>query len=416
MDIFTIFISIFLVYLIVDLALAYLNLKFLENNRAEVPSYFTSYIDLDTYLKSVEYTRVRGRFGIITILYSALVTLIIIASGFLGTFDQQIKIFHLDIRLHGIAYILLISILFSLLEAPFDIYRTFVIEERFGFNKTTFKVWVIDLIKGYLLQILILTPILWATFWFIQASGTYWWIYAFIFMATVQLLLQFLFPVMIAPLFNKFTTLPDGPLRDKIEHLASKLEFKTCGIYLMDGSKRSAHANAYFTGFGANKRIVLYDTLINTLTDEEVVAVLAHEIGHQKKHHVFKLTFISMLMLLIGLWSISLLIPYLPMYYAFGFNEPSSHAALIIFSMLAAPVGFFLTPIISILSRRHEYEADRYAAQAVSSGQALSSALLALSKKSLSNLTPHPLYSFFHYSHPTLMERLVALEKFNEIK
>jgi len=222
---------------------------------------------------------------------------------------------------------------------------------------------------------------------------------------------MYVYPVWIAPLFNKFTPLAEGALRDTIFAVAEKVGFKTSGIFVMDGSKRSSHGNAYFTGFGKNKRIVLFDTLIENLGDAGTVAVLAHEMGHQKKNHIKKLLCLSLLIMLVGFWILSLLINYLPFFEAFGFKQTSYHGALIIFSFAAAPVTYFLSPLISVLSRRFEYQADRFAVAATGNGTDLTEALLALSKKNLSNLTPHPWFSFFHYSHPTLHERLRAIQK-----
>ncbi|MCO6431943.1 MAG: M48 family metallopeptidase [Deltaproteobacteria bacterium] len=410
MQILAIFLILYSLYFFVNLYLDFLNLKHIDRHRLEVPSYFKEHFDKETYAKSISYTRTRGRFGIIADMYSAVLTLAVVLTGFLGLLEEWTALLDFSLRWHGVAYVMGLSLLFTLAELPLSVYRTFVIEERFGFNKTTPKIWCVDLLKGLLLQVIIMAPLLWALFWFIDTSGGLWWLYAFVMIAVVQLTLQYIFPVLIAPLFNKFTPLPDGGLKDKILTLSDRLSFNVSGIFVMDGSKRTAHANAYFTGFGRNKRIVLYDTLINMLSEDQVVAVLAHEIGHEKKRHVLKMTFLSLAFLLLGLWILSLLLPYQPLYSAFGFSSPSAHAGLVIFSLFAGPLGFFISPLSAILSRRHEYEADEFAVKAVSSNQDLSRALLTLSKKSLSNLTPHPVYSFFHYSHPTLLERLQAME------
>jgi STE24 endopeptidase len=222
--------------------------------------------------------------------------------------------------------------------------------------------------------------------------------------------MSILYPLLIAPLFNKFTPLPEGRLRDAIRDLAARLDFRTSGIFVMDGSRRSGHSNAYFTGIGRAKRIVLFDTLVNSMPEEELLSVLAHEIGHEKKRHVRKALAVSLVLSLAGFWVLSLLVPFLPLYQAFGLRAASSPAILVLLAFCSGPFTFLLTPLASLWSRKHEYEADRFAAQGVGSAAGMKSALLRLARENLSNLTPHPLYSFWHYSHPTIAERLAALE------
>jgi STE24 endopeptidase len=267
-----------------------------------------------------------------------------------------------------------------------------------------------DLVKGTLVSVVITTPLLLLLFWFIDAAGPLWWVYAFAAVALLQLVLFYLYPVLISPIFNKFTPLPGGPLRTAIAALAERTGFRTSGIFVMDGSKRSSHANAYFTGFGRNKRIVLFDTLVNSLGVDETSAVLAHEIGHEKRNHIKKGIAFSFAILFVGFYLLGVMLHYPEFYAAFGFTRPSSHAALVIFMFASSPVMFFLSPLVSLLSRKHEYEADAFASDVVGTWKPLGTALLSLHKASLSNFTPHPLYSFFHYSHPTLAERLGALE------
>ncbi len=303
----------------------------------------------------------------------------------------------------------MVSLFFSLVELPISLYRTFEIEERFGFNKSTLKLWVFDRLKGVILSGIIATPLLLALFWFMDRAGPWWWVYASVTVVLFQLVLVYVFPVWIAPLFNKFTPL-EGVLSDRIVALSEKLGFKIAGVFSMDGSRRSGHGNAYFTGFGGSKRIVLFDTLIQQMTEDQVLAVLAHEIGHQKMGHVKKMLFVSCVMTVLGFWAVSLGMNTGALYTAFGFERSSSHAALIIFSFLSGPVLFFASPLFSALSRRHEYQADKYAREAMGESVSLSRALIVLSKNNLSNLTPHPLYSAVHYSHPTLIERLRALQ------
>ncbi|MDQ7053425.1 MAG: M48 family metallopeptidase [candidate division KSB1 bacterium] len=278
----------------------------------------------------------------------------------------------------------------------------------------TWKLFIIDGLKSLVLSLVLLAPLFWGLFWFMDKTGNYWWLYAFGFLAGFQLLMVYLYPTVVAPWFNKFTPLPDGSLKEKILHLVQKVHFHTSGIFVMDGSKRSKHSNAYFTGLGRVKRIVLFDTLVDNLEEDQVVSVLAHEIGHEKKHHIKKGLALSLASMLAGLWILSLLLHYPSFFQAFGFSGPSYHAAIILFGFCSGPFTFFLTPLGSILSRKYEYEADRFAVEAMGTARGLIGALLKLSKDNLSNLTPHPLYSFYYYSHPTLAERIAAMEDYEK--
>ncbi|MCF6335435.1 MAG: M48 family metalloprotease, partial [Spirochaetales bacterium] len=226
-----------------------------------------------------------------------------------------------------------------------------------------------------------------------------------------QLLLSIIYPLIIAPLFNKFSPLEEGPLKDSLYKLADKLNFRTRGIYVMDGSRRSGHSNAYFTGIGKSKRIVLYDTLISSLSDDQIAAVLAHEIGHYKKHHLLKSLILSFMVTGAGFYIVSILMNYLPLFEAFGFSRVSYHGIFVILSFAAGPFTFFLTPLFTMWSRKHEYEADAFTARNTGYGNDLKEGLIIMTRENLSNLTPHPLYSFYHYSHPTVAERVKAIEK-----
>jgi STE24 endopeptidase len=375
-----------------------------------VPDYLADSLDSSTYALSVSYTLCKGRFSSIGVIYSSAWIAVLVLGGCLAKIDAGLAPLGLPSYTQGVLYVLLISFIFSLIDIPLSLYGTFVIEERFGFNKMTIKLWLLDLAKSLALSALLLTPVLYGLFWFMNATGPFWWLYAAIFLAVIQLALIYIFPVWIAPLFNKFTPLPEGSLRGSILALTERLSFRTAGIFMMDGSKRSRHGNAYFTGLGANKRIVLYDTLINSLSEEQVVSVLAHEIGHQKKHHTKKLLLVSLALTFAGFWVLSQLMLWPEFYQAFGFREPAVHGALVIFIFLSGPFVFFLSPLLNALSRRFEYQADAFAVAAVGDKQGLKTGLIELSKKNLSNLTPHPLYSFFHYSHPTLLERIGAID------
>ncbi len=394
-----------------DLALTLLNLGHVKRNAAIVPAAFAGVVDAQSYARSVSYTLVHGRFGLIAGAVSSAALLVVVLTGFLGFLDSTARSLPLHPSLQGILFIAAVSLLFGVLQLPFTVYSTFVIEARFGFNKTTPKLFLIDMLKGLAISVVIGVPVLLALFWFMDATGFLWWIWAFAAMTAFQLVMSVLAPLVIAPLFNRFTPLPDGPLKDRILELASRLGFKTKGIFVVDSSKRSRHSNAYFTGLGRAKRIVLFDTLVSSQTEEEIVSVLAHEIGHEKRHHVRNGLALSIALSLAGFWILGLLLHWTPLYQAFGFAGPGYHALLVLIAFCSGPFTFFLQPLFSLRSRRQEYEADRFAVLGVGSAAGLKSALLRLSRDNLSNLSPHPLYSFVHYSHPTLAERLAALER-----
>ena len=394
-----------------DLALSLLNLGHVRKNAGAVPRTFAGVIDSETYERSVSYTLARGKFGLLAGAISAAALLAVVLSGCLGIVDDAIRTLPIHPYLQGVLVIAVISFAFGILALPFSLYSTFSIEARFGFNRTTPILYFVDTLKGLAISAVIGIPVLLGLFWFMDKTGSLWWIWAFGAMSVFQIVMSILAPLVIAPMFNTFTPLPDGELKDAIVALSKKLGFRTRGIFVVDSSKRSRHSNAYFTGLGRAKRIVLFDTLVSSSTKEEILSVLAHEIGHEKMNHVKKGIAASLALSLVGFWIISLLLPYLPLYQAFGFHRASYHAILILLAFCSGPFTFFLQPLFSIWSRRHEYEADRFAVQAVGSAAGMISALLRLTRENLSNLTPHPLYSFFHYSHPTLAERIAALEE-----
>jgi STE24 endopeptidase len=376
-----------------------------------VPQAFAGTIDGATYARSISYTIARGGFGILAGTISSAALLAIVLTGFLGTVEGFTRSLSVHPYFQGALFVAIVAALFWLLGLPFSLYATFSLEARFGFNRTTPRLYTLDTLKGLALSALIGIPLLLALFWFIDKTGNLWWVFAFVAMAAFQLVMNVLSPLLIAPLFNKFTPLADGPLRERILALAKKLGFHTRGIFVMDGSRRSRHSNAYFTGIGAVKRIVLYDTLLGAADEEEIVSVIAHEIGHEKRGHVKKGIAASLILSLAGFWTVSLLLPWLPLYKAFGFAVSASHSLIVLLAFCSGPFTFFLQPLWSLWSRKHEYEADRFAVEGVGSAAGMKAALLRLSRDNLSNLTPHPLYSFFHYSHPTVAERIAALEE-----
>jgi STE24 endopeptidase len=306
-------------------------------------------------------------------------------------------------------YVYLVGLIFSVVSLPITIYGQFVIEARYGFNRMTWKLFLLDVLKGLVVSLILLTPLLTAVLLLIRAT-TLWWLWGFLLFTTFQLVMIVLYPKVIAPLFNKFSPLEEGPLKDKILSLAEQLGFRARGIFRMDGSKRSRHSNAYFSGLGRIKRIVLFDTLLQRFEDDEIAAVLAHEIGHQKLGHILKRLALSIPTGLLGFWIVSLLLNYSPFFEAFGFENPSPQAALVLIMFASGPFTFYLKPLSTWLSRRYEFQADRFVQSRTSYGKALQAALKRLGKDNLSNPVPHPLFSFYHNSHPTIVERLRALE------
>jgi STE24 endopeptidase len=392
--------------------LALLNLRHVRRNATVIPPAFAAAVDPGTRARSVAYTIERGRFGLAASLVSAALTAVVVAAGLLGLLDGACARIPLGPYLQGAAFVFSVSICSWLAGLPFSLYATFSIEARYGFNRTTPKTFALDTLKGLALSLAVGVPVLLGLFWFMGRAGRWWWVWAFLALTAFELVVNLLYPLVIAPLFNRFTPLPEGSLRDRILELARKLGFRTKGIFVMDASRRSRHGNAYFTGLGPVKRIVLFDTLVSTMSEDELLAVLAHEIGHEKRHHARKSLAVSIAMGLAGFWVLSLLVPWEELYRAFGFARASSHAILVVLALASGPVTFAFRPLVSLWSRRHEREADRCAVDAMGGAEGMISALVRLSKDSLVNLTPHPWYSFYHSSHPTVAERVAALEAY----
>lgn len=411
--IFVIYLTSLILYLLTETALVLLNLRSAKTTNPELEKKIIDNKSLISKEKSYDYTKDKSILHLISIYLSSIALLLFIKHGLFGCLDNFItqKIENFYIR--GCVYIFSVSAIFSIINLPLQLFSIFVIEQRFGFNKMTFSLWIKDCFKGILLSLILMTPLIYSLLYFINTFPTSWWIYGFSAVLSFQLLIMILYPVLIAPIFNKFEKLKDLELEDKINTLAKQVNFETSGIYQIDGSKRSSHANAYFAGFGKSRRIVLFDTLISKLTHEEVSSVLAHEIGHAKKYHILKSILLSGIILLFSFYLISKLINNSEFFSAFGINNPSSYALFVLISIAFEPITFFISPLFSSFSRKNEFEADKYAVEVVKTATHLENALIKLSIDSLSNLNPHPLYSFFHYSHPTLLERIRAMNKVN---
>lgn len=412
-----IFLTFFFLELLVELVLNELNLTYSRSHGLvkEIPDLFRGKIGDEEIKRSVGYTLAKHRFQRWAAVYGALATLLLLFGGVIPLMDRlaQIPGQLMPSNLHaaGILFCLGIGLVASFLNFPVDFYSTFVIEQRFGFNRTPLKLYMADKLKGLLLGIVMGTPFLFGVLWLMGATGRFWWIWAFFFIFGFQMIMLILYPMLIAPLFNRFSPLGPGELLERISALAQRVGLKTSGIFTMDGSKRSAHSNAYFTGMGKAKRIVLFDTLLKQLNTEQLLAVLAHEMGHYKMKHIQRMLLLRGAFLLLALFVLSLLVDYAPLFQAFGLKGTSPHTALVLFALMAGPLTFYLNPLFHHLSRKHEYEADRFAAEMSNNGRALGEALIELTVKNLSNLTPHPWYSAYHYSHPTTEERIRAMSQ-----
>ncbi|MFN1835783.1 M48 family metallopeptidase [Balneola sp. MJW-20] len=381
--------------------------------KKELPAEFEGVYDEERYARSQEYTRVKTRFGFITGTFDLLLLLIFWFMGGFNMLDQWLSTFGFDPLVTGLAFIGTLIIAKTIISLPFSIYSTFVIEERFGFNKTTPGTFVADLFKGLALSLIIGVPLLAGILWFFMYAGELAWLYAWGAVTLFTLIMQYVAPTWIMPLFNKFTPLEEGELREAIESYTDKVNFPLAGLFVMDGSKRSSKSNAFFTGFGKNKRIALFDTLIENHTTSELVAVLAHEIGHYKKKHIIKNMVISIIHTGVLFFLLSLFLDFKPLFDAFYMEEISVYAGLIFFGLLYTPVEMILSVVMQIFSRKHEFEADEFAARTTKSKEDMISTLKKLSKDNLSNLTPHPLYVFLNYSHPPVIQRIRAIRSIN---
>ena len=378
--------------------------------RDKIPAEFQDCFEPERYRKSQQYLRVTTRFGLITSSISLAVTLIFWFAGGFNRLDILVRGWHLGEIPTGLLYIGLLLLLRMMLFLPFDLYDTFVIENRFGFNKTTITTFIADRIKGIVLSVLIGAPLLAAILLFLQKTGSLAWLYCWGIATVAILAIQFIAPTWIMPLFNKFTPLAEGPLKEAILSYAKSVRFPLENVFVIDGSRRSSKANAFFTGFGKHRRIALFDTLIEQHDTEELLAILAHEIGHYRRKHVLKNLLLAIAHLGFMFYLLNLFIGQPQLFAAFFVEQPSIYVGLILFSMLYAPVEFLLAIILHHLSRKHEFEADAYASRTTGRPEELIKALKKLAANNLSNLTPHPLYVMLHYSHPPLEQRIAALE------
>ncbi len=397
--------------LVWETALSLLNMAEVKRRGQSPPEQIPEIMDYETYARSVNYTLAKERLSIFGGFYETLILFVILFSGFLPwlyTFFGSGT--GLNVILESL-YLISAMIIISIPGIPVEYYSQFNLEERFGFNKSTVKLWITDKLKGLLISLAIGVPLISLIIFLIHRLGDFWWIWAFVILFLFQLVMMVLYPMLILPWFNKLTPLPDDDLRHRLMNLADRTGFKAKTIQVMDGSRRSGHSNAFFTGFGRFRRIVLFDTLIEQLSPEELEAVLAHEIGHYKKGHIPKMLALSAIMSLGGLWILSWLLnaPWFVQAFGFDFEQSGPGPALLLFGLLSGLFTFWLSPLLGLLSRKHEYESDQFARE-YTGPKPMINALRKLSEKNLANLTPHRLYSGFYFSHPTLFEREDALK------
>ena len=404
----TAFLIFFALHLFIEHGLSLLNSRYVAAHRGPVPQAVSGAITQENYDKSIAYALARGRYGHVTGFFGAAETLFFLFSGFVPILYEWLRSLTSSTLTAGVLLLLTWTLIQSALHLPFELYSTFRLESRFGFNTTTPRTFWMDRLKGFGLAVALGVPFAYGVLAFIMYSGPFWWLWASLFVIAFQFAMMVFIPIFISPLFNKFMPLDEGELKSRLEQLAKKCEFAARGIFVMDGSKRSAHSNAYFTGFSKGRRIVLFDTLVAQMNTEELAAILAHEIGHYKRKHILQRLLLASGMLLLGFWIMSLLIEWRPLYDAFYMGAPSVPVGLVLFMLISGDFTFWVGPLFSALSRQHEYEADAYAAR-YTHADPMCSALLKLADKNLSTLTPHPLYSAWNYSHPTVLERISAL-------
>jgi len=380
----------------------------IAQNRAKVPDSFADKIPLEDHQKAADYTTTKVKFGRLPLFYDVILLLIWTLGGGLEWLNTNVLALSINPILTGIAVILVYTFISSMLDLPFSIYSTFVIEEKFGFNRTTVKTFIIDMLKGSVLGLVIAVPLLYVILWLMEQAGDQWWIYTWMVISGFSLFMMWVYPTWIAPIFNKFEPLEEGETLNRITSLLNRCGFNSNGIFVIDGSKRSSHGNAYFSGFGRNKRIVFFDTLLKMLDDDELEAVLAHELGHFKKKHIIKGILISFATTLIALAVLAWLMKAEWFYTSLGISQPSTYMALLLFALVMPVFTFAFQPVFSIFSRKNEFEADAFAAEQTDAKH-LIHALVGLYRENANTLTPDPLYSAFYDSHPPAPVRIAHL-------
>jgi len=405
----TVFLSFLAASVLVRLWLSQRQIRHIRAHRNHVPAAFADRISLEDHQRAADYSCSKLRVGRVMLGWETLWLLLWTLGGGINLVDQWYSGLGFTTLVTGIGVIFTLTLISSVLDLPFSLYHTFVVEERFGFNKTTLSIWLVDMLKTTLLIALLGVPLLAAILWLMNQAGEHWWIYAWLLWMGFSLTMIWAYPAFIAPLFNKFSQLENSSLRTRIEDLLGRCGFQSRGVYVVDGSRRSSHGNAYFTGFGKNKRIVFYDTLLESLSEDEVEAVLAHELGHFKRKHINKSLLLSAAISAVGFALLAWFMRSEWFYSSLGVETVSTHAALILFMMIMPAFTYFISPLFSALSRKHEFEADEFA-HSNSDYKALISALVSMYRDNASTLTPDPLHSMFYDSHPPASIRINHLE------
>jgi STE24 endopeptidase len=396
--------------------LTYLNVRHLRRYGHRVPDVFRDEIDEATLVRMSDYTADSSRFGAVEHFFDDAVTLIILLSGFLPLLVGFILSWELNVILSGLIFFGILALISSVLDIPFSLYSTFVIEKKYGFSTITLKLWIADLIKSLLLSAILMGILLGAMLALIRYAEYSWWFWGWLVFSGFQLLMVWLYPVLIAPLFNKYEPVQDEMLKEAIIALMTKVGLKTEGVFQVDAGKRSTHTNAYFTGLGKTKRIVLYDTLLTSHSSDEILSVLAHEAGHWKKKHIMKQLIFTEIAALGVFYLIYRLMEWPLLYHTFGFEEKIPYAGLLLIAALFGTVSFFQTPISAMVMRKFEREADDYCLNLIGTAKPMANALKRLAKDNLANLHPHPFYAWYYYSHPPLAERIARLQQAEDKK
>jgi len=384
--------------------------KHVTVHRPSVPDEFRDKITLEEHQKAADYTVAKGKFGRMQLLLGTVILFLWTLGGGLEWVDSLWRGAEWGALVTGVAVLISFSLISSLVDLPISLYNTFILEEKFGFNKTTLKVFFVDMLKGAALSLIIGIPLILLVLWLMETAGDLWWLYAWAALTAFSILMMWAYPKFIAPIFNKFAPLEEGEVLDRLTSLLKRTGFNSDGVFIMDGSKRSSHGNAYFTGFGKTKRIVFFDTLLKDLTPTQVEAVLAHELGHFKRKHVLKGMVLSISMTFMGFAILAWLMKQEWFYTALNVSTPSTYMALLLFMLVSPPFTFFIGPLMARWSRKHEFEADEFAAQQSNAGE-LISALVSLYKKNAGTLTPDPMYSAFYDSHPPASIRIAHLKQ-----
>ena len=408
------FTYIFLVFLLVSTAVEFYldqrQMRSILTHRASVPERFATQISLASHQKAADYSVAKMRVGTWSGLYGLALLLLWTLGGGLDLLDQWLRSWSFSSLTTGLLFIVLFSLFSSILELPFALYSTFSVEQRFGFNKMTWSLYLSDMLKQAVLMLLIGAPLIWLVLWLMASAGHLWWLWAWFVWTGFSLLMMWVYPTWIAPIFNKFTPMEDGELKSAIEGLLQRCGFESKGLYMMDGSKRSSHGNAYFTGFGKSKRIVFFDTLLKQLSIDETLAVLAHELGHFKRNHIKKRMVMMFSMSLFGFALLGWLAQQGWFYQSLGVSQASNYILLILFMLVLPVFTFALSPMMSLYSRKHEFEADDYAKEHANAAD-LITALVKMYDDNAATLTPDPYYSAWHDSHPPAPIRVAHLEQ-----